>query len=221
MATVTKARPATVGTTKTATKPLGSKASATTPVTAKGNSATRGGATPAASIPRPKMGRFMMGMVAYLIGSYVIQYLVIFLDVKFKWGLEKKTVVTLPLLGPINGITLVFMLSLVGLLFALYKFRVLPSASSLRQQPATATTAAKGSIATKGTTSAKGTQAKANATVGKPTTGKLATATAGANTKGTAKKATAVVTEEAPGENDDLYHQVRSQMRAQARKRKR
>jgi hypothetical protein len=252
MATVSKPRPTTAGAAKTITKPLGAKASTGTtpaakasvpakgsPTAVKGTKATPQSATGAA--PRPAMGRFMLGMVAYLIGSYVIQYLIIFLDVKFKWGLEKKTLVTLPLLGPINGITLIFMLSLVGLLFALYKFRVLPSATSMRQAGANAATASRanataskgGTTAPKSPTAAKGNLPKPaaskvrvepkNATVGKPTAGKTTTATAGGNAKATAKKAAPepVVTDDDAGENDELYQQVRAQIRSQARKRKR
>ncbi|MBA3824538.1 MAG: hypothetical protein H0X24_11675 [Ktedonobacterales bacterium] len=224
MATVTKARPATTGTAKTSTKPLGAKPS-TTPVTAKGGAFAKG-APQAGAAPRPNMGRFMLGMVAYLIGAQVLTFLLEYLNFRNKWNLDHKILFSLPLLGNVSVFTLFYVLSLAGLLYALYKFRILPSAASLRQPQATSTTSAKSATAAKGTLPrAAAGKARADAkttTVGKPTTAKVMTATAGANTKGTARKAAEPVVEDAAsGENDDLYHQVRSQMRAQARKRKR
>jgi hypothetical protein len=221
MATVTKARSTTAGAAKTATKPLGTKTS-TSPVAAKGGAFAKG-APQAAAVPRPKMSRFLLGMVAYLIGAQVLTFLLSYLNLQNHWNLQHKVLFSLPLLGNISAFTLLYILSLAGLLYGLYRFRILPSAASLRDQQANAVAAAKSGSATKSATAARGTLAKAgakNTTVGKPTASKVTTTTAGANTKGTAKKATIAVDAE-PGEHDDLYQQVRSQMRAQARKRKR
>jgi len=229
MATVTKARSTIAGAAKTTTKPLGAK-TPTTPVTAKGGAFAKG--APQSAVPRPKMSRFLIGMVAYLIGAQVLTFLLQYLNIRNKWNLEHKVLFSLPLLGNVSAFTLLYILSLAGLLYALYRFRILPSAASLRDQQANATVAARGGSVTKSATAARGTLAKPaagkarvdakNTTVGKPTSGKAATATAGANTKGTAKKAAdTAVDETEPGEHDDLYQQVRSQMRAQARKRKR
>lgn len=238
MATVSKTRLTTAGATKSPTKPLNTKSAAAPPapvakpgflswLTAPTASTPQSGTTP----PRPQMGKFFLGMAAFVFGSQVLTGFLGYLDARNKWNFEYKYLFTLPLLGKISVLLFLSLLISIGLLVLLYRFGILPTTASMRQQAQASAAASKGSVATKSGTAAKGTLAKPaasktkvetkNSTVGKPTTGKTTTTTtAGANTKGTAKKVT-TGTSAGTGENDELYQQVRSQIRAQARKRKR
>lgn len=172
--------------------------------------------------PKVGMGRFFMGMMIYLFASYLFQIVLAILDVKvFHNALSKTVLFKLPF-GPVNIMTLLFIALLVGLLWGLYKFKVLPSSAELKAQNATLAASrspkggsalAKGSVPVKSAGAGKVNAMNKVATVGKPTsTSKLATTTAATNAK--AKQAAA----NDAGENDDLYDQVRAQLRAQARK---
>jgi hypothetical protein len=243
MATVAKARSATSAgaTSKTPTtarasagaRPTATSKASTAGKTASGKTTSTlttgkklGAAVQAAPAPaaRPKfgMGRFFTGMLIYLFGSYVIQFILAFLDVKvFNSGLSRTVLFKFPF-GTVNVMVLLFMASLVALLWALYKFKVLPSATEMRaqnqaaldQRNAARASAAKGT-ATRGNLATKNVVAPPAPT---GIMGRLTNFMASANAKRTATTQANVSAADEPGEHDELYDQVRSQLRAQARK---
>lgn len=249
MATLAKTRSASSAgaTSKTPTTPrasAGARPTATTKATTAGKTTTGklttgkttsalttgkkpGAATqPAAAAPaRPKlgMGRFFTGMLIYLFGSYVIQFILAFLDVKvFNGGLTRTVLFKFPF-GTVNVMVLLFMASLVALLWALYKFKVLPSATEMRAQneAALAQRNAARAAAAKGATTRAGATTKGAPPAPAPTglMGRLQNFMAGANAKrAVAPEQANVVDADEPGEHDELYDQVRAQLRAQARK---
>jgi hypothetical protein len=258
----TSAKPRAVPPNLTGTKKTSPAAGKTTALaTTKGKTSTQ---TPAQPTRGPGMGRFFLGMMLYVFASYVVQILLYVLDGKvFHNKLTATYLFTLPILGRINIMALIFIPFLVILLWALYKFKILPSQAELRAQaqnqaaargtaigrnapaknaavapaptgwralfaprPAAPVVPAKGNNATKSSTVRAATTtgktavtsktgSTATSTVGKTTTGKLATSTVGNGKPGVKKTS---VAREALAENDEIYHQVRAQLRSQTRK---
>ncbi len=228
MATTAKTRPATGGASTTKKAAAAPAATPEKPATLgaglkslfMGNTA-QGGTRP----QTPGMGRFFMGMMIYLFVSYLMQFVLAVLNVKvFHYALTNTVLIRkLPLLGDLNVMSLIFILILVGVLWGLYKFKILPSNADLRAQgqamaaqragakgatAAKSGAAAKNAVTGKSSVTTKNAAVKKSATARPTSTGKLAAA--GADAKG------AKVAE--PGENDDLYAQVRAQRLAAARK---
>lgn len=88
------------------------------------------GATPApAAQSRPPMGRVLIGLLAYLVGSIVLQYLLIWLNGTFPLHLEGTQALfprNTPLVGSMSTYSLLYLLFLVALIWGLYRFNVLP-----------------------------------------------------------------------------------------------
>ncbi len=88
------------------------------------------GATPApAAQSRPPMGRMLIGLLAYLVGSIVLQYLLIWLSATFDLHLERPQALfprNTPLVGSMSTYSLLYLLFLVALIWGLYRFNVLP-----------------------------------------------------------------------------------------------
>jgi hypothetical protein len=87
------------------------------------------GATPAPAQQRLPMGRILIGFMAYLVGSIVLQYVLIWLSVTYKLHLERTQALfprNTPLLGSMSTYSLVYLLFLIALIWGLYRFNVLP-----------------------------------------------------------------------------------------------
>ncbi len=242
MSTSTKARPST-GALTTKSQP----ASKATVAGGKNTASAKGSTKPGTSAPskgataptqRPLMGKFMFGMLIYLLGAQVVQYLLIFADARFHLHLATTKLFTLPLFGAVTPLALIFIAVLGVMLWALYKFNILPKNSQLAAQRAASIAAknagagknavpsknasakANGAAATKGSSTTKPLATKANAsivrgaTAGKPSTASrpLATAVKGQTRTDTTRPSTT------GGDNDELYQRIKAQQRAQARK---
>jgi hypothetical protein len=212
MATSTKAGPTAVG-------PASTKSSVS-----KSTPATKGATTAAERPKTPGMGRFFIGMMVYLLAAQFFQIGLTWADVTYHWQLERKQLFTLPVIGNVNALVLIFMVVLVGLLWALYRFKVLPSGKDMAAQRMATLAAQKGGATTgkAATTTGKGAAtSKANAgaksTISKATTAGKPGAT-GKNTVATTDRPDKQAVATTP-ENDALYQQVKLQQRAQARKR--
>ncbi len=70
------------------------------------------------------MGKFFFGMMIYLLVAQVSQIALIALDTHFKWGLQTRTLATLPLIGKITPLAVIFIVILVGLRWALYRLNI-------------------------------------------------------------------------------------------------
>ena len=87
------------------------------------------GGTPAPAQPRPPMGRMLIGLLAYLVGSIVLQYVLIWLSVTFKLHLERTQALfprNTPVVGAMSTYSLLYLLFLIALIWGLYRFNVLP-----------------------------------------------------------------------------------------------
>jgi hypothetical protein len=152
-------------------------------------------------------------MIIYLIGAQIATYGLAFLNTHFNWQLDKKVFFTLPLLGAMTGIQVIFIVILVGLLWALYKFKVLPSNADLRAQ---AQAQAQARAAAQGKGGAQATPAAPPSPFAAITNLFKRQQPAVATTETKAKRSTAQVT----GDHDDLYQQVQAQRRAQTSRRR-
>lgn len=232
--------------TKTSTGKLVPAKAGTSSTKAVGSTGSKSPATANQSATPKKpagSGKFFFGMMVYLLAAQVLQIGGLYLDAKFGWNLNNpKThkLFDLPILGAVTPFTLIFLGLLAVLLWALYKFNILPTNRQLAAATAAqraARESARTTAASKATTPAKpgakgksmkvgvasknapaakvGAVTKAGttkpSTAGKPTaTTKSATVSA----KGATKNSDAV----SAGENDDMYDRVRAYQRTQARK---
>jgi hypothetical protein len=116
---------------------VGRKASADTPASTPATTTASGGRPQRPA--NPSMGRFFLGMTLYMVLALAAQFLLEFIFVHVP-GHGQAVVFTLPLLGAVNQFTLVWMLTLILILYGLYKFKVLPRTLG---QPRERTAAAK------------------------------------------------------------------------------
>jgi len=99
----------------------------------------KGGAEPAAATSgtsasadkpqrpaNPSMGRFFLGMSLYMVLALAAQFVLSFVFARLPASYSTQPLFTLPLLGGVTPYLLVWMLVLIGILYALYKFKVLP-----------------------------------------------------------------------------------------------
>jgi hypothetical protein len=82
----------------------------------------------------PSMGRFFFGMSLYMVLALAAQFLLSFIFQRLPASYTTQALFTLPLLGGVTTYLLVWMLTLVLILYALYKFKILPR--SLARPPA-------------------------------------------------------------------------------------
>lgn len=97
--------------------------------------------TDASGTTRPKnpsMSRFFFGMSLYMVLALAAQFGLTFAFQRLPSAYSTKALFTLPVLGGVTTYLLVWMIVLIAILFALYKFNVLPRSLS---QPRPATTA--------------------------------------------------------------------------------
>ncbi len=79
--------------------------------------------------PRSDMSRFFIAMMAYVIGSFVLQYLLLLANSTFKLSLEKTQNLfptSWPLIGPMSKFALIYLLLLVAFIWILYRTGVMP-----------------------------------------------------------------------------------------------
>ena len=79
--------------------------------------------------PRSDMSRFFIAMMAYVIGSFVLQYLLLLANSTFKLNLEKTQNLfptSWPLIGPMSKFALIYLLLLVAFIWILYRTGVMP-----------------------------------------------------------------------------------------------
>lgn len=88
--------------------------------------------------PTPSMGKFFFGMSLYMVLALGAQFV---LGFALPVSTRTQVLFTLPLLGPVTTYLLIWMLTLIAILYALYKFNILPR--SLGQPRSKAAAAAK------------------------------------------------------------------------------
>jgi hypothetical protein len=89
---------------------------------------TKGGAAAASGTQRPAnpgMGRFFFGMMLYMVLAFAAQFVLAFVF-SYVPGKGQQVLFNVPLLGSITEYLLVWMLVLIGILWGLYKLKVLP-----------------------------------------------------------------------------------------------
>lgn len=72
---------------------------------------------------KPSMGKFFFGMSLYMVLALGAQFV---LGFALPVSTRTQVLFTLPLLGPVTTYLLVWMLTLIAILYALYKFNILP-----------------------------------------------------------------------------------------------
>jgi hypothetical protein len=91
----------------------------------------KGGAAPAASAAKPQrpaapgMGKFFFGMMLYMVLAFAAQFVLAFVFSHVP-GKGQQVLFTVPLLGPVTEYLLVWMLTLIVILWGLYKLKILP-----------------------------------------------------------------------------------------------
>lgn len=83
----------------------------------------------------PSMGRFFLGMSLYMVLALGAQFALSFI---MPVSTRTQVLFTLPLLGPVTTYLLVWMLTLIAILYALYKFKILPRTLGQPRQRAAA-----------------------------------------------------------------------------------
>ncbi len=104
------------------------------PTRASANGATPGaGAGASSGTQRPGFGRGMsklaIGMLAYVVGSYALQIVLVLVNSTFKLGLEQVQTLfppTTPLIGSMTKFALIYFLLVIVLIWALFRFNVIP-----------------------------------------------------------------------------------------------
>jgi hypothetical protein len=103
----------------------------TTPPARANGAAT--GANGATGAPQPKVGRGMskllIGMLAYVVGSYALQIVLVLVDSTFKLNLGQVQTLfpkTTPLIGPMTKFALIYFLLVIVLIWALFRFNIIP-----------------------------------------------------------------------------------------------
>jgi hypothetical protein len=92
---------------------------------------TKGGKTTPAAQPaapqrnNPGMGRFFFGMMLYMVLAFAAQFVLAFVF-SYVPGKGQQVLFSIPVLGPITEYLLVWMLVLIGILWGLYKLKILP-----------------------------------------------------------------------------------------------
>jgi hypothetical protein len=89
--------------------------------------------------PTPSMGKFFFGMSLYMVLALAAQFV---LGFALPVSTRTQVLFTLPLLGPVTTYLLVWMLTLILILYALYKFNILPRTLGQARSKAAATTKA-------------------------------------------------------------------------------
>lgn len=108
----------------------------TTPAATKGGAQTASGAKPVRQ--QTSMGRFFFGMSLYLVLALAAQFLLTFIYARVPGQGQQVVFKNLPLLGDVTAYLLTWMIVLVLILYALYKFKVLPrSLAQPREKVAT------------------------------------------------------------------------------------
>lgn len=176
---------------------------------------------------QPGMGRFFFGMMVYLLAAQVMQIVLVYLDAAY-WHktLETTVLTTVPVIGKVTPLAIIFVVILIGLLWALYHFNILPrnmmSSQRAREAAARQASTGKSAVNARSAVNAKAANgAKNNGTAAKSAASAKSVAAPAAKpartTAGTAKASEP----ESAGANDDLYDRIKSQQRAQARKQRR
>jgi hypothetical protein len=91
------------------------------------------GANGATGTPQPKFGRGMskllIGMLAYIVGSYALQIVLVLADSTFKLNLGQVQTLfphTTPLIGTMTKFALIYFLLVIVLIWALFRFNIIP-----------------------------------------------------------------------------------------------
>jgi hypothetical protein len=107
-----------------------------------GAAASSAGTTNSAGQPQrpanPSMGRFFLGMSLYMVLALGAQFALTFIFQRLPASYSTQAIFTLPLLGGVTTYLLVWMLTLIVILYGLYKFKILPRSLGQPRTPATA-----------------------------------------------------------------------------------
>ncbi len=91
---------------------------------------TQAGATGAVAAPpqrqRSSMGKFFFGMSLYMILALAAQFVLSFIFARLPASYSTQALFQIPLLGPVTAYLLVWMVVLIAILYALYKFNIIP-----------------------------------------------------------------------------------------------
>jgi hypothetical protein len=202
--------------------PINARANGATPkvaATTKGKDTAKQ-VTDAKAVPPPKIktGKLFMGMAILFVAMSVIQLGLGYLDLSTNRVLSKNILFTLPLLGNITPLVVLFMAITVLMYWVFIRFGILPRGKDMVTMPEGATS---NSTATGKSITAKSSTAKTTTTTLKNGS-KTAISGRVAATTGKLSKTTTISPRGASfsGENDNIYEQVRAQLRTQSRKKK-
>jgi hypothetical protein len=163
--------------------------------------------------PRSDMSRFFIAMMAYVIGSFVLQYLLLLANSTFKLNLEKTQNLfptSWPLIGPMSKFALIYLLLLVAFIWILYRTGVMPK-DMFGARAAAERRAAQSAARSSGQSrSARRRTTAASTTAAAHTTSKRRVATPA--------RASAATTS-ASSTYDTEYHRVKTLQRSRRRKR--
>jgi hypothetical protein len=168
--------------------------------------------------PTSNMGRFLFGLVAYMVGSMALQYLLLVVDRALKLNLTTTRQVIFPanwaFVGSMRQFELVYLLLLVVYVYLLFRFNLIPrdllGARAAADRRAAERVAAKTAITPGRSKSAQRANQRAAAT----TTHGTGTRRSGAAAR--AIRAEAKAPEPTtPHDSDDEYERVRALMRRQ------
>lgn len=173
---------------------------------------TATGTAQAGQKPPVGLGRMAIGLVAYMVGSMALEYLILFVDniyhLKLTTTVQSFFPTSWPVVGSMTKFTLIYLLLLVAYVWLLFRLNVIPrdlfgarAAAARRNAAATTTTATVGR--------SKSARRRAGLT---NTTSASATASHGVTTRRSGA-AVRLAREEAlktPDGEDDEYHRVRS-----------
>ena len=159
------------------------------------------------------------GMMVLFLGLEVAQLGIVYLNAALNYKLNKPVFFTLPFkLGDVTPLTILFVGVAILLYFVLIRFKILPTSQQLAQQRAATSNAA-----TKSTAVAKGGVVKATSNANVKTAGRPMSAGKGTSFTITPKSKRdndAIAESEITGDDDDHYDEVKAQLRAQARKKR-
>jgi hypothetical protein len=175
--------------------------------------------TPAQPGQKPPLGlgRMAIGLVAYMIGSMALEYLILWVDGAFKLHLTT-SVQTLfptswPLVGPMHKFELIYLLLLVAYVWLLFRLNVIPRDLF---RPRTATSRGSSTTASTTTTIGRSKSARRRAGLIGPASTTTAHGTTTRRSGATARAAREAQADASSSDSsgfDDEYDRVRSLMR--------
>lgn len=185
----------------------------TRPFAASGAPTTGDGKSPAR--PRSDMGRFFTGMMAYVIGSFLLQYVLLLANSTFKLHLDQPQSLfprNTPYIGAMSSFAIIYLLFLIALIWGLYRFNVMP------RDPFGARRRAAEQAANNAATST-GTRARSRRRRGTTTSASSAAHAPSTTRRASAAPRPTLTRAATDGTSDEHYERVKAMQRLRRRKR--